>query len=693
MLAQLSHKHHERELRLSGGKLTACCGKRTHPLWPARSLVVRWARAKLIQKFRGSVTSFASSARTFRGVNTLSLRTRTNRTGPAAETRERIMRKRTITVGILSFAAGSALVNCSSYEDGDSEALGEVEVALTNAPSDVSCLVVEVAGKRTDERAFEVTLGKKQVFQMSGLPVGRVKVSADAYGVKCAELSEKVAPTWHSEAVSARISADRVTKVSLSMVHNGQAQVAIDFYEGHGSTPSDRPPLTDGVFSSEKPYMVPMAEGARVQAILTAGDAVGMKADGSPYRLVGIVDGTGAFDNGDGTFTWLVNHELGNSNGIERAHGGKGSFVSKWTVRKADLAVLKGEDLIKRVQLWNSKSTSYEEVSSANFGRFCSADLPEESALYDVESGLGYDGRIFFNGEETGNEGRAMAHVLDGTSYELPRLGKASWENIVPNPKPGVSTVVIGLDDSGGGQLYIYAGTKTKEGSPVERAGLTNGTLYGLKVVDQAVENPAAGIPTTAFVAYEFGNVENWTGSKLETESNTNLVTKFQRPEDGAWDPTNPNHFYFVTTASFSGLSRLWRLAFVDSSRPELGGTIEMLLDGTEGGKMFDNIAVSSLGYVYLQEDVGNNAHLGKVWRYDVASDTLTEVLRADAQLFTPGGSGFLTQDEESTGIIDASHLFGPGWFLSALQAHHSADTEVVAGGQLFAFFDPAAAE
>lgn len=286
-----------------------------------------------------------------------------------------------------------------------------------------------------------------------------------------------------------------------------------------------------------------------------------------------------------------------------------------------------------------------------------------------------------------------MAHVLDGTSYELPRLGKASWENIVPNPKPGVSTVVIGLDDSGGGQLYIYAGTKTKEGSPVERAGLTNGTLYGLKVVDQAVENPAAGIPTTAFVAYEFGNVENWTGSKLETESNTNLVTKFQRPEDGAWDPTNPNHFYFVTTASFSGLSRLWRLAFVDSSRPELGGTIEMLLDGTEGGKMFDNIAVSSLGQVYLQEDVGNNAHLGKVWRYDVASDTLTEVLRADAQLFTPGGSGFLTQDEESTGIIDASHLLGPGWFLSALQAHHSADTELVSGGQLFAFFDPAAAE
>jgi hypothetical protein len=53
-------------------------------------------------------------------------------------------------------------------------------------------------------------------------------------------------------------------------------------------------------------------------------------------------------------------------------------------------------------------------------------------------------------------------------------------------------------------------------------------------------------------------------------------------------EPSNPNDFYFVTTASFTGNSRLWRLRFVDVSRPELGGTIDMLLAGGEGPKMMD---------------------------------------------------------------------------------------------------------
>jgi hypothetical protein len=64
-------------------------------------------------------------------------------------------------------------------------------------------------------------------------------------------------------------------------------------------------------------------------AILTMGDAVG------GYRLVGVPDGLGAFDNGDGTFTLLVNHEIAASRvalGIPRAHGAKGAFVSRWIV-------------------------------------------------------------------------------------------------------------------------------------------------------------------------------------------------------------------------------------------------------------------------------------------------------------------------------------------------------------------------
>jgi hypothetical protein len=57
---------------------------------------------------------------------------------------------------------------------------------------------------------------------------------------------------------------------------------------------------------------------------------------------------------------------------------------------------------------------------------------------------------------------------------------------------------------------------------------------------------------------------------------------------------THPNDFYLVATASFTGRSRLWRLRFVDASQPWLGGTATMLLDGSEGQHMMDNIGIRS---------------------------------------------------------------------------------------------------
>src|SRR5918996_171573 len=103
-----------------------------------------------------------------------------------------------------------------------------------------------------------------------------------------------------------------------------------------------------GPSSSATPYMVRSVPGVVTKSILTVGDSVNLKPDGvTPYRLVGIPDGLGAFDNGDGTFTVLMNHELSSTAGVVRAHGARGAFVSKWRVRTSDLPVLHGEDLIK----------------------------------------------------------------------------------------------------------------------------------------------------------------------------------------------------------------------------------------------------------------------------------------------------------------------------------------------------------
>jgi hypothetical protein len=429
-----------------------------------------------------------------------------------------------------------------------------------------------------------------------------------------------------------------------------------------------------GPSSSQSPYVVGSQPGVVTKSILTTGDTVG------GYRMVGIPDGLGAFDNGDGTFTVLMNHELGAAAGVARAHDSAGAFVSRWTIRKNDLSVVSGGDLIRNLHL---------VTGTTALNRLCSADLAAQSAFYDAASGAGYPGRLFLDGEEAGVEGRAFAHALDGTSWELPRLGKLSWENSVASPGSGARTVVAGLDDSTPGQVYVYVGDKTSSGSPVERAGLTNGTLYGVKVTGFATE-PTVGIPAgAAFSLANLGNRQASSGAALEADSVAAGVTGFNRPEDGAWDTRDPSVFYFVTTASFTGNSRLWKLDFVDAADPTKGGTITPLLDGSEGQKMMDNITVNARGQVLIQEDVGNNERLGKVWLYDPASDTLTEVAHHDESRFLAGAPGFLTQDEESSGIVPAPFL-GEGWYLLDVQAHYALGGELVEGGQLLALHVPA---
>ncbi len=97
------------------------------------------------------------------------------------------------------------------------------------------------------------------------------------------------------------------------------------------------------------------------------------------------------------------------------------------------------------------------------------------------------------------------------------------------------------------------------------------------------------------------------------------------RPEDGAWDPNQPNDYYFVTTAGFNTEttprnSQLFRMRFHDVTDPMSGGTIEVLINGQGIAQMFDNITVDNQGRVLIQVDPGGNAYLAKVWAYDIAS-------------------------------------------------------------------------
>ena len=445
------------------------------------------------------------------------------------------------------------------------------------------------------------------------------------------------------------------------------------------------PGSSTGPSSSQTPYLVRTKTGIVTTSILTVGDNV----DG--YEMAGIPDGLGAFDNGDGTFTVLMNHELRNTAGVEHDHGAVGAFVSKWVIDKVTLEVLSGDDLIQELELTSGTQA---------INRLCSGDLPEVSAFYDEATGLGTTERIFMSGEESGAEGRAFGHVVTGpdagTSYELPYLGKFAWENAVAMPNSGDKTIVVGLDDGDGGQVYVYVGTKQATGNTVERAGLTNGSLYGVKVTGVSTEGDATTVPGggAAFTLVPLGDVSTMTGAALETASDTAEVTSFARPEDGSWDPSDPDNFYFATTASFTGISRVWKLSFGDLADVASGGSASIAVQSPAynpskssaaqaGPRMMDNLTVNSRGQVIIQEDVGGQDYIGGVFQYEPTNGNVERIAQHDPARFAPGAPGFLTRDEESSGIIPAPFL-GAGKYLLDVQAHYSTgDPETVEGGQL----------
>ena len=481
------------------------------------------------------------------------------------------------------------------------------------------------------------------------------------------------------------------------------------------------PTTSTGPSSSQTPYVTVTAPNWSALSVLTTGDAA---LNG--YRMVGVPDGMGAFDNNDGTFTLLVNQEFGQTNGIVRAHGSTGAFVSSWVIDKATWRVLSGTDFLSsanNLYLWSATSSTWSSGVTAQIGRLCSADLAPVSAFYNASTSTGYNGRIFLNGEEIGNEGRGFAWVATGTDagkvFELPHLGRYSIENLLANPfltgADANKTIVAGNDDSTPGQVYVWVGNKSNTGTAIDKAGLTNGTLYGVKVTNgganytnAAVTRESAGAINGTFtlVAPTF-STSNWgttPGAAFQTASTTAGVTEFARPEDGAW--LNASTYVFNTTGAsiiptggtvgVTQSARLYKLVFGNTSDFTQGGTISLIVDsanlrGRDGdlARSFDNLTVGNDGLIYVQEDPGNVAYIAKHWVIDpnAANPTASalQILESDRSRFLTGGADFRTVDEETSGIIDISSIINDGtkWFLIALQNH-----ALVSGTDTFGLFE-----
>ena len=475
--------------------------------------------------------------------------------------------------------------------------------------------------------------------------------------------------------------------------------------------------------AADKPIYVEVVSSASSAALLTefatTGDVYGK------YTLPGTPDGMGAYKNADGTISLLVNHEFSLTNtaynsddfimrdGAMRAAGQKGSTVSKLILDPVTLKVKSAYDAIKKITWWDYEKNKYGSAPTAPAGapqfdafnapvhgkflnRFCAAYLSPAGALKG--SGLnGWSKPLFLTSEESGNEARSFA--LDpetGELIQLPRFGLGSSELPVVASNTGDDTIVFINEDAGvvtvpnidsqtatmanmaqGDQLRMYVGRKTSTGSFADRAGFTNGYLTVVKiagVVDDRDFRTKYGKGKA--VAVSFPEV-NWESNGDAANIEYRLKgTSFARIEDGGFNPANPNEYWFQTTragvpgtvatvgANTRNNGGLWKLTFVDVAKPNLGATVELVLDGNESilANMPDNFDFSSDGrYILLQEDPGANDVLSRVVAYDTVGKTFAEIAQFKAAMFDKTQTAtFITNDEESSGMLNVSKLLAP---------------------------------
>ncbi|MDO8732999.1 MAG: hypothetical protein Q7L55_10595 [Actinomycetota bacterium] len=59
-------------------------------------------------------------------------------------------------------------------------------------------------------------------------------------------------------------------------------------------------------------------------------------------------------------------------------------------------------------------------------------------------------------------------------------------------------------------------------------------------------------------------------------------------------------------------------------------------------------------GNIHIQEDPGANDHVSRIVAYRISDGRMANIARFKDVYFKPDGAQFITNDEESSGVIDA---------------------------------------
>jgi hypothetical protein len=448
-----------------------------------------------------------------------------------------------------------------------------------------------------------------------------------------------------------------------------------------------------------KPVFVESSSrAATLKSLVTAGDKFGS------FLVPGLLDGTGAYSDAQGLHLLSVSefpYAVASTAKFNYAGGqAQGSPITHFVVDSKTHKIKSASSAIKDVLWYNYATKKHGETPVAPVGaapvdltgvpqhskfldRFCSATLRQTGAFTYRQSAssalLGYSGRVFLTGEETGDEGRAFALNSTGQLVQLPKLGLGSWENLTPSLKSSLATVVVGTEDNAANnsQLRLYVGKKLATGTWFDRAGLNNGKSYVMEAGEFADDTDIrASVTKGTPIDVQFNEVDNSMDGGSQNFEALLGGTTMSRLEDGVFDPTSPNDFYFTTTESSGDVNAtkanpatpkikrdggaLWRLRFNDVTKPLSGATLTMILDGSEAPYLNkpDNLEIDAYGNIFIEEDPGINEHRSRLIVFNPATSKFTVLATAKKRYFAALGADYLTNNEELTSVVDVSrHL------------------------------------
>jgi hypothetical protein len=442
-------------------------------------------------------------------------------------------------------------------------------------------------------------------------------------------------------------------------------------------------------------YVRALGNDHEVRVLMNVGDRVS-GPDDSQYQMVGIPDGLGVDAD---SRTIFMNHELADSLPSEPLVGdpfNRGAFISRWTVDEEG-KVVAGARAYDTIYAENDLvgPAPDESNSTPAFGGFCSGTLvgPEQ----------GFDRPVYLTGEERVGSGSfddlggQNVAVFDNELHTLPKFGRFEKENTLVMSGTGDLTVALSLEDgptTADSQLYMYVGKKRPRAESVLRKnGLDNGDLFVFSSTDASVNSEATFKQGTIEGTWKaIPGAAGMTDTELESATDAGGAFSFVRIEDGAFSPADPSTFFFATTGGNehdgNAVGRLYRLGIDPRDPAGSISSLEILVNADEtigsGGDTVinpDNLGIND-SYLMVQEDGvtdGRRAMArldrdGSIWLFRLIKGGTSIDPNGEriVELDPPGRDGVLVGPGmwETSGIVDASALYGPGTWIFDVQAH-----------------------